>query len=94
MPARPYEYAEWARPRVRDDYHVEFDGHCYSVPYQLVDHQVDVRATASAVVMMHGGRRVTSHMRSFERGGHTTKSEHMPKSHQAQAEWTPLKLVE
>jgi transposase len=94
LPTRRYEYAEWARPRVRVDYHVEFDGHYYSVPYQLVGQQLDVRATASTLEVMHGGRRVTSHVRSFERCGHTTKSEHMPKSHQAQAEWTPLKLME
>jgi transposase len=79
---------------VRVDYHVEFDGHFSSVPYQLVGQQLDVRATASTLEVMHGGRRLTSHLRSSERGGHTTKSEHMPKSHQAQAEWTPLKLVE
>ena len=94
LPAKRYEYAEWARPRVRVDYRVEFDGHFYSVPYQLVGQQLDVRATASTLEVMNGARRLTSHLRSFERGGHTTKSEHMPRSHQAQAEWTPLKLVE
>jgi transposase len=37
--------------------------------------------------------RVTSHVRSFERGRHTTQSEHMPKSHQKHAEWTPSRIV-
>ena len=32
--------------RVAQRLHVEFDGHYYSVPYQLVGKQVDVRATA------------------------------------------------
>jgi len=25
LPPRPHEYASWARPRVRADYHVEFE---------------------------------------------------------------------
>jgi transposase len=94
LPARRYEYADWARPRVHVDYHVEFDGHFYSVPYQLVGQQLDVRATASTVELMLGGRRLTSHLRSDEKGRHTTKNEHMPKAHQAQAEWTPPRLIE
>ena len=31
--------------RVHIDYHVEVDGHFYSVPYQLVKHQLEVRLT-------------------------------------------------
>ena len=94
LPARRYEFAVWARPRVHIDYHVEFDGHFYSVPYQLVGKQVDLRATASVVELLLGGRRVTSHPRSQEKGKHTTQPEHMPKAHQAQAEWTPTRLIE
>ena len=30
-----------------------------------------------------------SHLRSFIKGGHTTVREHMPKSHQKYAEWSP-----
>jgi len=94
LPARRYEYADWARPKVHVDYHVEFDGHYYSVPYQLVGKQLDLRATTSTVELLLGGRRITSHVRSFQRGSHTTQREHMPKSHQAQAEWTPPRLME
>jgi transposase len=36
---------------------------------------------------------VTSHVRSHERGRHTTKPEHMPKSHQKHLEWTPSRIV-
>ncbi len=36
LPTQPYEYAEWKRVRVNIDYHVEVDGHYYSVPYALV----------------------------------------------------------
>jgi transposase len=43
LPVQPYEYAEWKRARVNIDYHVEVDGHYYSVPYALVKQQLEVR---------------------------------------------------
>jgi transposase len=32
LPAQPYAYAEWKLGRVNLDYHLEVDGHSYSVP--------------------------------------------------------------
>ena len=43
LPAQPYEYAEWKKVRVNIDYHVEVDGHYYSVPYALVKKQLEAR---------------------------------------------------
>jgi transposase len=40
-----------------------------------------------------GNTWLTSHARSYERGRHTTQPEHMPKSHQKHAEWTPTRIV-
>lgn len=94
LPAKPYEFARWARPRVHIDYHVEFDDHFYSVRYQLVGKQVDLRATEATIEIFLGGRRETSHVRSYVKGGHTTKAEHMPKAHQAHVEWTPVRLID
>ena len=49
LPEHPYVYAEWKKVRVHIDYHVEVDGHYYSVPYQLVKHQLEVRLPCSEV---------------------------------------------
>ena len=38
----PYTFEEWSYARVGIDYHVEVDGHYYSVPYALVKKQVDI----------------------------------------------------
>jgi transposase len=94
LPAARYEFAEWTRPRVNIDYHVEFDDHFYSVSYQLVGQQLDLRATATVVELFRNGHRVASHVRSERKGQHTTTPEHMPKSHRDYAEWTPVRLVE
>jgi transposase len=93
LPLIPYEFAEWKKARVHIDYHVEIEGHYYSVPYRLVRAQVDVRLTARTVECFHQGQRVASHLRSPQRGQHTTVVEHMPVAHREHAEWTPQRLL-
>ena len=93
LPSQRYELARWKRPKVHIDYHVEYEHHFYSVPYQLVGKVLDLRATSSTVELLYGGRRVATHRRSSERGKYTTDAAHMPKAHQAYAEWTPQRLI-
>ena len=93
LPEKPYEYAEWKKATVNIDYHIEVDHHYYSVPYQLVHEKLDVRFTATSVEVFFKGRRITSHLRSYRKGAHTTLREHMPKSHQKYLEWTPSRLI-
>ncbi|MBN0063355.1 transposase, partial [Pseudomonas aeruginosa] len=84
---------EWKKARVHIDYHVEVDGHYYSVPYQLVKKPLEVRLTARTVECFHANQRVASHLRSPHKGRHSTQTEHMPKSHREHAEWTPQRLI-
>jgi hypothetical protein len=49
LPAAPYEYAEWKRARVNQDYHVEIQGFYYSVPHTLIREEVEARLTVNAV---------------------------------------------
>jgi hypothetical protein len=86
LPTERFEFCEWKQPRVNIDYHVEVDRHYYSVPNALVGELVDARFTASTVELLHRGKRVASHVRSFVPGKHTTNPEHMPKSHQKHVE--------
>jgi len=44
------------------------------------------------VEVFHAGKRVASHARNHH-AYHTTVSAHMPKSHQAQLEWTSSRLI-
>ena len=93
LPANAYQYAEWKKARVHIDYHVEIDGHYYSVPHRLRGEQLDVRVTETTVECFHKGNRVASHARSRIKGKPTTCDEHMPKAHREYAEWTPKRLV-
>lgn len=93
LPAQPYEFAEWKQATVNIDYHVDADGHYYSVPHALVRQRVDVRLTATTVEVFHKGKRVASHFRTPHKGRHTTVKEHMPKAHQQYLEWTPQRIL-
>jgi len=93
LPATRYEFAEWSKPRVNIDYHVQVDKHYYSVPYSLVQEQVEARTNASTVEIFFKGKRVASHTRSCQQGGYTTLKEHMPKEHQRYLEWTPSRIL-
>jgi transposase len=93
LPETPYQYTDWKKAKVNIDYHIEVDGHFYSVPYQLVKESVEVRFTSTTVEVLFKNRRVASHPRSYRRGGFTTLKEHMPKAHQKYLEWTPSRII-
>jgi transposase len=93
LPATPYIYAEWKRVRAAFDYHVDVDRHYYSVPHALVGQELWARFGAATVELFHRSVRVASHVRSYQRGVHTTLPEHMPRSHRAHAEWTPERVL-
>ena len=75
------------------DYHFEYEGHFYSAPHAFVGETVEVRATANTIEALLDGLRISTHIRSEKRGGHTTQTEHMPRGHREYAEWTPERLV-
>lgn len=93
LPAEPFVYGTWSKAKVSIDYHVDGDGHFYSVPHALVGETVDVRTSATTVEIFLRGRRVAAHARSHRRGFHTTIPEHMPASHRAHAEWSPSRFI-
>jgi transposase len=94
LPTSRYEYARFKSVRVHVDYHVEVDGHRYSVPHALVGSALDARFTAHTVELLHRGNRVALHVRSDRRGGFTTVDAHMPAAHRAHRQWTPQRLID
>ena len=94
LPAARYELARFKTVKVHIDYHVEIDGHRYSVPHAFVGQSLDARITARAVELIARGNRVASHMRSTRRGEFSTVTEHMPAAHRAHLEWTPQRLID
>ncbi len=93
LPAERYEYAQWLKARVNLDYHIQVDGHLYSVPQALRGEEVEVRLSATTVEVFHRHLRVAAHVRGRRKGGYTTLRAHLPAAHRDHLEWTPSRLV-
>jgi hypothetical protein len=66
-------------------YHLEVDGHEYSVPYKFAHETVNVLVTQTHVRIEHDNECIAEHLRSDEVNGFTTVPTHMPSEHQAEA---------
>jgi transposase len=96
LPSQPYEMCTWKKVTVNIDYHIEFEDHYYSVHYTYYTsnrRKMEVRATAATVEILHRGRRVASHVRSYEKYKHTTNPDHMPDHHRIRVEWSPSRII-
>jgi transposase len=94
LPAKRFELFRWKSAKFNIDYHVEFDGHYYSVPHMLVRTTVELRVSDTLLECYASRQRVACHALSHQRGAHTTTPEHMPASHRAHLEWTPQKFID
>jgi transposase len=94
LPSEPFSLSAIKRVRVNIDYHVEVDGHYYSAPYQLVHQDLEAFISNAAIELVHKGRRIATHVRSWVRGAHTTLREHRPRNHQQYLEWTPERIIQ
>lgn len=93
LPIQPYALAEWRARKVGLDYHIDFDGHFYSVPFAHARAAVEVRATVRTIEVFLKGQRIATHMRGSGNGKHTTLAEHMPSSHRRYADWTLERIL-
>ena len=88
LPPTPFELAVWKVATVQYNYHVSVDKMNYSVPYEYIKQQVDVRLTRSAVEVFFGGTRIASHPRLLGRPNqYSTNESHMPLEHQEYLQW-------
>ena len=88
LPAFPFEFAKWKTAKVQLNYHISMDYQNYSVPYQYVKKNVEVRFTRNLVEIFYKGSRISSHKRLLgKRGQYSTVVDHMPPNHQLYSEW-------
>lgn len=92
LPA-PYAYRHIVKARVHIDYHVTYDKHHYSVPYQLRTQEVMIHAGERTIAVFHQGKQVAEHPRSRQDGGHTTNVAHLSKAHAKHQEWSPSRFL-
>jgi transposase len=93
LPAERFDLSMWSQATVNIDYHIQFEGSFYSVPYQLVRQAVEVRATPTTLEIFHKGQRVASHVRVHKAYTAVTNPEHRPASHRAHLDWPPSRMI-
>jgi transposase len=94
LPASRYELAVWKKLMPGFNYHISTDKHFYSVPYEYIRHELDVRITNMTVEVFYEGHRVCSHPRIHGKPGqYKTVPEHMPQKHKNYTEWNAGRFI-
>ncbi|MER2457636.1 IS21 family transposase [Bacillus subtilis] len=95
LPNTPYKISEWRTAKVRPDYHISVESMFYSVPYEYINRQVDVKLSNDLVVVYFNHMWLTSHKRLYGKFGQiSTIREHMPDNHKLFVDQTPEVAIE
>lgn len=90
LPNKHYQMSEWRTAKVRPDYHISVESMFYSVPYEYINQQVDVKITSDLVQIYFNHMWLTSHKRLYGKFGQlSTVHEHMPDHHKLYVDQTP-----
>ncbi|WP_066445331.1 IS21 family transposase [Cytobacillus gottheilii] len=95
LPIEPYKMSEWKKTTVAPDYHVSFDSMFYSVPYEYINREVEVRVSDKLLEVFFNHMRIASHKRLYGKFGQTTTvHDHMPDNHKLFVDQTPEAAIE
>ena len=90
LPPMPYQMSEWLVAKVQPDYHISVKSQFYSVPYEYISQQVDVKVTDHLVEAFYNHMRIASHPRLYGKyGQQSTNRDHMPDEHRLYVDQTP-----
>ena len=82
LPFGKYELASWSSAKVPNDYCVSDGRNRYSVPFDLIGEQVDIRTTKDIVEVFFHGSRVALHVRRQKaQRDAIVVPDHMPEAH-------------
>ena len=88
LPKSTFEMSAWKTAKVSFNYHIEAEGRFYSVPFEYIKRQVDVRVTCNTVEIFYEGTRICSHVRLYDtKEKYSTQEAHMPPNHQQYIQW-------
>ena len=85
LPKERYVYKEYKEATVNVGYHVSLDKCEYSVPFEYLSKKVQIRYSNSTVEIYYKNSLIATHTKLHFAGSNSTKTEHMPKSHQYQS---------
>lgn len=89
LPNQSFEITKIKTATVAPNYHVLFEKHFYSVPYEMVTQKVELYLKGNIVEIYHNGTHLYRHRKGASNGGYTTITEHMPSRHKFVKGWSP-----
>lgn len=85
-----FKLSQWKVAKIGLNYHLQVDKMYYSVPYEYIRSEVDVRITKDLIEVYFKDHRIASHKRlKGELGQYSTLVDHMPENHRLFFEHTP-----
>lgn len=94
LPKNRYELAIWKKLMCGFNYHISVDKNFYSVPYEYIKHEMDVRVTGTTIEVFYSNHRICSHPRLYGKPGqYHTIPEHMPEKHKNYTEWNSERFI-
>lgn len=82
LPKTPYELVTIKYAVVNNNYHIEYKGFYYSVPYRYVSKKVDLRISSKIIKIYYENLLIAEHIRLYDsKGRYSTIPDHMPKQH-------------
>lgn len=88
LPSTRFEVFETKETKVPSNYHVEWEGFYYSVPYQLYKQPVKMHIHAKTIAIYNENHeRVALHARKYSGKRYVTIDEHMPENHKHQKQF-------
>lgn len=94
LPVYPYEFASWKKAKVQKNSHISYDKKFYSVPYEYIGYEVDLRITRNTVTVYYQGTKLCVHsILKTHDGSYSTNPEHMPKGSNARQPWSKDRFI-
>jgi transposase len=75
---QPYDVPIWAKPKVANDYHIQFGKALYSIPYRYRGRRVEVRGDRQLVRAYFNGQLIKVHPRQSVGGRSTDENDYPP----------------
>uniref|UniRef100_UPI0026EA4595 IS21 family transposase n=1 Tax=Alkalibaculum bacchi TaxID=645887 RepID=UPI0026EA4595 len=95
LPATSYKMSEWRTAKVRPDYHISVESMFYSVPYEYINRQVEVKLSERFLEVFFNHMRIASHKRLYGKFGQlSTVRDHMPDNHKLYVDQTRESAIE
>lgn len=84
----------WKIATVQFNYHITIEKMHYSVPYEYIKQEVEVRITRQVIEVFYHNHRICSHPRLHgQEGQYSTLTEHMPAEHQQYLQWNGERFI-